>query len=97
MINERRFILDIKIAAETNIDIDCSPDTTTEELQSVLNELRKLDFTKFKFKIVNNYYAEELAKYITDEVKKFGIIEKADFIKDKELMIAFTVKFDSKQ
>lgn len=95
--DERRFVLDVKISANTDIDIDCSPDTTNDELELVLKRLRKLDFTKFTFKIVNNHYAEEIASYILQEVSAFATIIKADFIEDKRFMIAFTVKFGTKQ
>lgn len=95
--DERRFTLDIKISANTDIDIDCSPDTTNEELELVLRRLRKLDFTKFKFKIVSNRYAEEIANYVLQEVSAFATVIKADFVEDKHFMIAFTVKFGTKQ
>lgn len=96
MIKERRFILDVKIGADTQIDFDCSPDTEQDEFNLIVSKLKELDFKKFKFKIVNEHYAIDIATYIKDFISKFGTIEKIEFIQALELMIAFTVKFNHK-
>lgn len=97
MIVERKFVLDVKTGAETNIDIDCSPDTDSEELSIVINELKKMDFKKFKFKIVNLKYTEEIAEYIAKFVQTFAIVDSVKMASDKELFVAFIVKFNKKE
>lgn len=97
MMVERKFVLDVKTGAETNIDIDCSPDTDSEELTIVVNELKKMDFKKFKFKIVNLKYTEEIAEYVIKFVQAFAIVDSVKMASDKEFFVAFIVKFNKKE
>lgn len=92
----RKFTIDVKCAAETNIDLDCSPDTKEDELATVISWLKKLDFNDTKFKVVNLKFTEELASKITSFLKEYATIDKVAFLSDTEFIIAFLVAFDHK-
>lgn len=88
----KKYFLDIKFGRDTKIDIDKAPDVTTEELEKVLVELRKI-FEKaehnFKFRMVDQRYVSDFCNFLNIELRNVGIVVRIEQIAQFEICVAF--------
>lgn len=85
----KKYVLDVKLGRDTDINIDHAPDVTDEEFEKVLVELRKLDFSQFKFRPVNQFYVADFVKYLTKELNNIGTVIRCEQIEQFRLVFAF--------
>lgn len=89
----KKYVLDIKIGTNTEIDIDHAPDVTEEEFMKVIEGVKKFmdsDFIKkFKFRAIDRLYKMDFERFLVSELNNIGKVIRHEWIEEFRICIAF--------